>query len=174
LTIVISREQNVHGTAKFVPVFNSCATKMLVNVYTFRTSAIDRGGWSALQYGFFCPGGKSHIYPLDDSLCGTQSRSGHSCGEVPHLGSEPMLSDLHHVFLLSKLSPTFLRGGRNEPYKNQAWKLQWKLCRQRLRKLLLGSLNSPALKFYIPYAILYNHMNNGSVEAKIRTIWDCF
>jgi hypothetical protein len=45
--------------------------------YSFLTSALDGGKWSASRPGRALPPGKDPRYPLYRRLCGPQSRSGH-------------------------------------------------------------------------------------------------
>jgi hypothetical protein len=58
--------------------------------YSFSTSALDRGEWSASRPGRALPRGKDPQYPLDRRLGGPQSRSGHR-GKIlcPRRGSNP-------------------------------------------------------------------------------------
>jgi hypothetical protein len=45
--------------------------------YSFMTSALDAGQWSASRPGRALPRGKDPLYPLDRRLGELQSRSGH-------------------------------------------------------------------------------------------------
>jgi hypothetical protein len=49
--------------------------------YSFVTSALDRGEWSASHPSLTLPRGKDHRYPLYRRLGGPQSRSGHRLEE---------------------------------------------------------------------------------------------
>jgi hypothetical protein len=51
--------------------------EMRYNSYSFLTSALDGGEWSASRPGRALPWGKDPRYPLDRRLDGPQSRSGH-------------------------------------------------------------------------------------------------
>jgi hypothetical protein len=51
--------------------------KRMYSSYTFTTSALDGGEWSASCPGLALPPGKDPQCPLDRRLGGSQSQSGH-------------------------------------------------------------------------------------------------